>query len=198
MAEQTSKRLLIPTTLGVLAIAAFAGYFVIPTRSSATTEPFENSIKVIDGYRSWFKANAEPQVMPDQTSALCAVAVPAKADAAANPHRHKFLTVYVNDIGRTALLEQKTPAFPEGSVIVKEKLSEKSSETPELLTVMIKQAKGFNPNNGDWEFMVVDGAGTKVLSQGKLDNCQSCHNAKPETDFVFRTYLPGEVLSKLK
>jgi hypothetical protein len=157
-------------------------------------EPTGDTVQEINGYRGWTKVNPEPQRMPDQTAALCAVAVL----PAVNPHRDKYLTVYVNDIGRAAMLEQKSPAFPEGSIIVKEKLSEKSSQAPELMTVMIKRGKGFNPASGDWEYMVVDGTGTQVMARGKLDNCQSCHRGKPGTDYVFRNYLPDEVTSKLK
>ena len=96
------------------------------------------------------------------------------------------------------MMEKRNPSFPVGSVIIKEKLPEKSSQTPELLTVMIKHEKGFNPATGDWEFMVVDGSGTKVTSRGKLENCQGCHLAKPRTDYIFRSYLPDDVSNKLK
>ncbi|MDX6384115.1 MAG: hypothetical protein QOK48_1688 [Blastocatellia bacterium] len=155
-------------------------------------------VKEIAGYRNWTRVNAEPQLMPDQTAQLCAAPAPINAKPAANPHAHKYLTVYVNDRGRRAMLEQKKPAFPEGSIIVKEKLTEKTSSTPELLTVMIKRGKGFNSTSGDWEYMVVDGSGTNVTAQGKLENCQSCHSARPATDYVFRTYLPSDVLTRLK
>jgi hypothetical protein len=209
------SRLFATLSLGLLIAAGlFAGYFPTQSYSFASAHlvgsaVFEepsltvglmppDSINEIAGYRTWTRVNAEPQLMPDQVSALCAAPVPSRADAPANPHRHKYLMVYVNDTGRQAMLEQKNPAFPEGSVIVKEKLSEKSSQTPELLTVMIKHRTGFNPANGDWEYMVVDGTGTNVSAHGKLENCQSCHSAKPETDYVFRTYLPREVMTKLK
>jgi hypothetical protein len=202
-------------SLGLLIAAGlFVGYFLNQSHSFASAHPvvsaaFEknsltvglvppDSINEIAGYRSWTRVNAEPQLMPDQVSALCAAPVPSRADAPTNPHRHKYLMVYVNDTGRKAMLEQKNPAFPEGSVIVKEKLSEKSSQTPELLTVMIKRGKGFNSTSGDWEYMVVDGTGMTVQAQGKLENCQSCHSAKPDTNYVFRTYLPREVMTKLK
>jgi hypothetical protein len=209
------SRLFATLSLGLLIAAGlFVGYFPSQSYSLASDHPvgsavFEepsltvglvppDSINEIAGYRTWTRVNAEPQLMPDQVSALCAAPVPSRADAPTNPHRHKYLMVYVNDTGRKAMLEQKNPAFPEGSVIVKEKLSEKSSQTPELLTVMIKHGKGFNSTSGDWEYMVVDGTGTNVSAQGKLENCQSCHSAKPETDYVFRTYLPREVMTKLK
>jgi len=155
-------------------------------------------VKEIAGYRAWSKANSEPQVMPDVTATLCAPASDLRTGGPRNPHLHRFLTVYVNDVGRKAMLEQMNPTFPEGSVIVKEKLSDKSSQTPELLTVMIKREKGFNPANGDWEYMVVDGTGTKVEARGTLENCQSCHSARKQNNYVFRTYLPDDVMTKLK
>jgi hypothetical protein len=185
----------------LMTIGLFVSYFATQSYWSTAAHPAETAgdpVQEITGYRGWTKVNTEPQLMPDQTALLCAPASPGVAAAAQNPHRNKYITVYVNELGRKAMLEQKSPAFPEGSVIVKEKLAEKSSQAPELMTVMIKHAKGFNPASGDWEYMVVDGTGTKVLARGKLENCQSCHSGRPGTDYLFRTYLPGQVMSKLK
>lgn len=183
----------------LVGIGSSVSYFVTRSFSSPAGHPAilpGKPVKEIAGYRGWSKVNAEPQLMPDRTAVLCAA--PSSQTTLKNPHTNKYVSVYVNDIGRKAMLEQLNPNFPEGSVIVKEKLPDKSSQAPELLTVMIKRGKGFNPTNGDWEYMVVDGTGTKVLDQGKLENCQSCHIARPGTDYVFRTYLPNEVQNKLK
>ncbi len=90
------------------------------------------------------------------------------------------------------MMNEKIPKFPEGSVIVKEKSLSENSSSLELLTVMIKQKKGFNATTGDWEYMVVNGAGTKVEGRGNLENCQSCHILNKQTDYVFRSYLPEE------
>ena len=132
-------------------------------------------------------------------AALCAAptATQNKA-AAANPHLDKFITVYVNDIGRRAMMEEKLPRFPQGSVIVKEKLANKDSTAPELLTVMIKREAGYNPENGDWEYMALDGTGKEVRSSGRLESCQSCHMMVKDTDYVFRNHLPSEVRERLK
>jgi hypothetical protein len=115
-----------------------------------------------------------------------------------NPHTNKFFTVYVNDIGSKAMLSQKDPSFPVGTVIVKEKLASKESQTPELLTVMIKQKEGFNQASGDWEYAVMDGTGTRLQVRGDLQNCQSCHLAKQGSDYVFRTYLSNDVRDALR
>ncbi|HEX8248364.1 MAG TPA: cytochrome P460 family protein, partial [Pyrinomonadaceae bacterium] len=166
--------------------------------SSAQTK--NKQIKEIEGYRNWTKVNSTPQLMPERVAASCSLWISNGViiDGQTNPHRDKYFTVYVNDIGRRAMLEQKNPKFPEGSVIVKEKLPDEKSRTPELLTVMIKQKKGYNPENGDWEYMVADGTGTKVEGRGNLQNCQSCHVAYQKSDYIFRTYLAGKTESKLK
>lgn len=195
-------RLFVILSFGLLiAIGLSITYMATRSSSLSAAQPIrrvDDQVKEIAGYRSWSKVNSEPQMMPRITATLCAPVSDTRADDPKNPHRNKFVTVYVNDIGRQAMLEQVKPRFPLGSVIVKEKLSDKASQAPELLTVMIKRGKGFNPTSGDWEYMVVDGTGTNVSAQGKLENCQSCHLARPGTDYVFRTYLPDEVLSKLR
>jgi hypothetical protein len=158
-------------------------------------------VKEIENYRSWTKVNPTPQLMPKPVATACAIWMSDKGiqiDGQGNPHRDKYLTVYVNDVGRRAMLGQKRPKFPQGSVIVKEKLPAKDSHEPELLTVMIKQKQGFNPANGDWEYMVVNGTGTKVEGRGRLQNCQACHEAYQKNDYIFRTYLPQETASRLK
>lgn len=168
--------------------------------SIAQTKP--KQVKEIEGYRNWKKVNATPYLMPDVVAKSCVIYKSASGepvDHSTYPHDdQKFLTVYVNDIGRKAMFEQQKPKFPEGSVIVKEKLSDRGSQTPELLTVMIKQEKGFNPENGDWEYMVVNGDGTKAEGRGNLANCQACHFNRQETDYIFRTYLSKAEYNKLK
>ena len=165
-------------------------------------QPDTTQVKEIAGYRGWTKANAQPLLMAMRTALLCAPVRPASAainvEGPTSPHHDKYITVYVNDVGRKAMLEELKPGFPEKSVIVKEKLPDAASQSPELLTVMIKRAKGFNPESGDWEYMVTDGGGTRLETRGKLENCQSCHLTKPDSDYVFRTYLSPDTMSKMK
>jgi len=151
--------------------------------------------KLIAGYKHWTRVNPEPQMVQAQVSQLCAVAT---VKPVPDPHHDKYITVYVNEIGRHAMMEEKTPHFPQGSVIVKEKLTTPKSTTPELLTVMIKREPRYNPESGDWEYMVVDGNGQSVQERGKLENCQSCHLMEKDTDYVSRKYLPKELAARLK
>ena len=158
-------------------------------------------VSEIAGYKNWTKVNSTPQLMPERVATDCAIRLSPTGvdlDDRNNPHLNKYFTVYVNELGGKAMLTKRKPNFPEGSVIVKEKLSDRFSQTPELLTVMIKQRKGFNPASGDWEYMVVDGSGTKIEGRGDLQNCQSCHLANKKADYVFRSYLSYDQQSELK
>lgn len=204
MIRKESRVLVIAVLAAIMLIGLAATY--LPLRSVRSGEAASGSddhdaVKAIAGYRNWTKVNPKPEFMLPATAALCAMVLPptgTDVNTGTNPHRRKYITVYVNESGRKAMMEQASPKFPEGSVIVKEKLSEPSSTSPELLTVMIKREKGFNPETGDWEYAVFDGTGTKLESRGKLSNCQGCHVSRPNSDYVFRTYLTDEVRNKLK
>lgn len=190
------------TVATLMAIGLWANYPAVGSVGGGEQKPessSQDSLKAIANYRGWTRVNPTPELMDVRTSTDCAAPIGGFATyGPTNPHREKYITVYVNELGRKAMMEQAKPQFPEGSVIVKEKLTEPSSQTPELLTVMIKREKGFNPDSGDWEYAVFDGTGTKVESRGKLGNCQGCHLAKSKTDYIFRTYLPNDIRGKLK
>lgn len=155
--------------------------------------------EVIAGYKHWKQVNPAPQEVLSRISIQCAAPTAAQVDNEKNnPHRNKFVVVYVNDAGRTEMMERKFPVFPVGTVIVKEKLSTKESTSPELLTVMRKREPGYDPTKGDWEYMVFDGPGQTLQANGKLEKCQACHLGEKATDYVSRAYLPYEIFEKLK
>jgi len=158
-----------------------------------------DAVKLISGYRQWTKANDEPKyvvprVAPGSSGPL---PVPQKT---ADPHEGKFLTVYVNETGREQFMAKKIPRFTEGTVIVGEKLpSRETNAAPELLTVMVKRAAGFDPQNKDWEYLVFDGPGKKVAARGKQnESCAECHEVQQPLDNVFRRCLNLEVLNQMR
>jgi hypothetical protein len=168
-------------------------------KSIASPESTKENIAAqeIAEYKNWTRVNAEPVLLDARIALMCAPPFPTKQNDN-NPHKEKFITVYVNTIGRKAMMTEMNPQFPQGSVIVKEKLTAKNSATPELLTAMMKREKGFNPPGNDWEFLALSGDAKSIQAQGKLANCISCHTAKRSSDFVFRNYLSNNDLMKLK
>jgi hypothetical protein len=107
-----------------------------------------------------------------------------------------FGVVYVNEPARRALLNEKNPQFPVGSIIVREKLAHLKDAAPQLLAVMFKRERGFNPKANDWEFLILDGDARTVRQRERTGSCQKCHAQQKKSDFVFRTYLTEDVRLK--
>ncbi|MCW3051593.1 MAG: hypothetical protein JWN14_763 [Chthonomonadales bacterium] len=178
---------------------------VVPVRAAAPP-----SASLITGYRSWERVNSKPHQVASKIALMCRA--PTKAEIAADavdPHlqvtdhassflRTRFVTVYVNKTAEQAMMHQKRPAFSEGSLIVKERLARATSSAPEMLTVMHKREKGYNPACGDWEFLTLDGAGKQTTAQGRLQNCESCHSEWKQTDYVSRAYLSDDITRKFR
>lgn len=160
---------------------------------SLQTDPVLSSLAA---YRQWSRVNSSPELMQPAVAAACAAAT--ATGSAPNPHANKYISVFVNPEGYDAMMKQRVPKFPVGSMIVKEKLSGKDNSQPELLTAMVKREPGFSAETGDWEYFVLDGAATKIVERGKLSNCNACHVQYKQQDFVTRTYLPGEVRESLR
>ena len=187
--------------LTVICLLLFLSAVVAITLRSRAQKPAPQPAQASDpqprspvvGYKQWTRVNSKPALVPAPDAQLCGIQL-----SGSSPHQNKYITVYVNDVGRHAMLEQKTPHFPQGSIIVKEKLTTPTSSAPELLTVMIKRESGYNPESGDWEYMVVDGNGESVQERGKLENCQVCHLMERDTDYVSRRYLPDQIAARLK
>lgn len=190
----------------IVLLISLIGFSCSYDSSMLTAIPTNTPEKVLDatgeikGFKNWTKVNKEPHLVVSKLAILCARPTQAQMDEdAKNPHNDKFINVYVNDIGKDEMMTKKSPDFPVGTVIVKEKLPTAESKDAELLTVMIKREKDYNPKVGDWEFLTFNGAGTETTARGKLSNCQTCHLVEKSTDYVSRRgYLPYEVRQKFK
>lgn len=107
-------------------------------------------------------------------------AKPAKGETAT------YGVVYANDLAREAITSKAPLTYPVGSIIVREKLPYAEGDPqPQLLAVMLKRAHGFNPKGGDWEFLIADGAMTKIQQRQKKGSCLECHAAQRARDYVF-------------
>jgi hypothetical protein len=146
-------------------------------------------------YKTWTVVNAEPVKQDLFASADCAdVRTPVPS-----PHKDKYIRVYVNDVGQEAMLEAKSPKFPVGTIVIKEKLPEKKSQTPEFFTIMLKREAGYDPRGGDWQYLIMRSAKAKIETPSDIESCQSCHSAWAEkSDFISRTYLSTQQHQKMR
>jgi hypothetical protein len=142
---------------------------------------------LLSKHRSWHLVNAKRYFVPERTAELCRSPLPGDM----SPHGDKYISVYVNKAGEQTIAAKHPDAYPAGTVLVKEKYAAPAGGEPEIMTIMIKREKGFNPKGGDWEYAVAGGKGVTFRERGKLPKCQSCHASRKTQDFVFRTYRPG-------
>ena len=166
---------------------------VVASQPSPTVP--ESDLTTLAKYRQWTLVNPTPQLMEPQVSTDCSMI---RAREQQNPHLDKYISVFVNPVGSDEMMTKRHPKFPIGSMIVKEKLGSPDSTKPEMLTAMIKREPGYNPESGDWEYLVLDGGASKIVERGKLTRCSGCHRPYKSSDFITRTYLPETVRSDLK
>lgn len=190
--EMRGKDLPKLVTLAVLllvSVVIVGQFFARGGTSSINWKPEENdsSLLEIAKYRQWTLINPVPVLMDFRAALDCV----RRVDEKPSPHASSYVSVYVNPTGAYTMMAKTRPLppFPKGSIIVKEKLSAKNSQSPQLLTVMVKREEGYNPKSRDWEYLVLDGPATQVLERGKMARCNRCHEAYPDTDFVTMRYL---------
>jgi hypothetical protein len=92
----------------------------------------------------------------------------------------------MNDLARLTALDESKTSYAVGSAIAREKLLTATSDTPEIVSAIIKREKGFNPAANDWEFLVIDGSMTKIKKRQKIGACQRCHSSEKNRNFVFQ------------
>jgi hypothetical protein len=161
-------------------------------------------INLIENLDNMTKVNDKPFVVSEMLIVLCRI--PSDAETITQkhdgPHKGMAINVYVNDIGKSAMTQIKNPHYPIGTVIIKEKFPFEFNDTVhpkevELYTIMIKRAKGYNPECGDWEFAAINGD-LGESKQGKLESCIKCHKTKDEMDYVFSDdYLAEKYRNKI-
>jgi hypothetical protein len=182
--------------LTTISLAMVATAFLPASGTRRRGDKNSENLAQLGTYRQWTLVNPTPVMMDLRTAMLCdRPTVPADDP---NPHSTRYISVYVNPLGRESMMTRLKPEFPQGSMIVKEKLRSPQAKDPELLTAMLKREKGYDPESGDWEYFVLDGSASTITAQGKLAKCQTCHLASKDKDYVDRSYLPKEIQEKLQ
>jgi hypothetical protein len=132
-------------------------------------------------YPTWQRLTPEGYSIPPQLAALCTAPAPGPSPqtiAKYGPHANTYVRVFANPLAARAL--DSHGEFPEGAIVVKEKLS--NPTTPSAEGVMIKRARGFNPATADWEFRFYPSDRSATFT-----NCSDCHRSARH-DFVFGSY----------
>ncbi|MDB4993695.1 MAG: hypothetical protein JWM74_1127 [Myxococcaceae bacterium] len=77
---------------------------------------------------------------------------------------------------------------PVGARLVKEHFERAgaadASDPTGPIMMMEKMEKGFDPDHGDWRYVVVNSAGA-VVEDGRVESCAGCHDDAPH-DHIFR------------
>jgi hypothetical protein len=127
--------------------------------------------RAIAGYRDWKPTTDKPIFVPMEISAACR---PAAVSEERNPHEMRSILVYVNRTGREAY-DRKT-SFPDGTVIVKEKLGRTPDDKTLQLGVMIKHGKS-------WEYSYVNTDGSLAAGERLLLWARGHAGAKHDSVF---------------
>lgn len=130
-------------------------------------------------------------------STLCGVWTVDYVQGTQGPHSDGLIKVYMNDLAKKSYGESTRP-YPEGAVIVKEKLNyvitSDNDEDPSLemtgLGGMIKRHEGYDPEHGDWEYFYADGETN--LQRGRIGTCVDCHDNASDRDYVFGKWDLGD------
>ena len=136
-------------------------------------------------YRTFKRLTAEPRYVAPLTAMLCRTpdkALLEKERAMTGPHTRASVHIYANSAAAEAIAADAR-VFPEGAIIVKEKLRRDTAVTD--IGGMIKRVKGYDPKNGDWEFFFFTPGGE--FTTGKLANCIDCHSGG-KRDHVFNVW----------
>jgi hypothetical protein len=152
-------------------------------------------------YRTWYCDTPEAVDMDARIALLC---IPPMTPP--NPmdlHGRYLFKIWVNPRGKAAFLSAKPVQFPVGSIVLKEKFQVEGTKKdawsqhrlakdarPVLLTAMLKREPGYDPANGDWEYVVLNGDASSQSTEG-LENCAKCHADMKAKDFVFLRHSVG-------
>lgn len=159
-------------------------------------EPDESKLVDLPGIGSFVQITDQPHAMYGPSSSACAAPLIHKPD---DPHTQLddvlYCHVYVSQGARESILSGKDN-YPVHSKIIKSKLPKKKSTEAILYTVMTKMEDGYDSENGNWRYSVLDGKTARELAAGRIESCIECHKDYKETGYITRTYLNKPEIKK--
>lgn len=97
-------------------------------------------------------------------------------------HDDHYEAVFANAIGKDAYLAASYP-LPPASVVVAEEHADPACNSLIGFKLMAKEKPGYDGAHGDWHWQQLD-ANQRVLKDGRLTACSSCHALSPCNDFL--------------
>ena len=143
---------------------------------------------IATNFKQFQKLNSEP-IYVDPNFSMDCDSDPANLEEESikenGPHRDAAINIYMNNLA-TETFKNKTFPYPVGSIIIKDKNALSSAElnnTNKGVGGMLKREKGFDSENGDWEYFFFKDV--NKIDKGKIDSCIQCHTRASKKDYVF-------------
>jgi hypothetical protein len=89
--------------------------------------------------------------------------------------------IYADDLAKAGYAAA-TGELPVGARLIKEHFE---GAKPGPIMMMEKRTKGFDPEHGDWRYVIVSSTGL-LVKDGKAESCAGCHDDAPH-DHVFKS-----------
>lgn len=142
---------------------------------SSTSDSQENDLEsILAEYQNWVRVTPQPLIIPSWLWGMCDIPA-GQAARLASPHSDRYSNVYVNEAGAISMAQAGERLFPEGSIIVKEKLLQADDSQAVAIGIMIKREDGYNPEGGGWEYAYWEGEGSIQRGMEQVRHCQDCH-----------------------
>ena len=151
----------------------------VQNASKYTDPAYVTDVMDIKGYIMWPKVN-QMTITGDTSGSL----------GPAHEGVQGFREIYINITGLDVSLGRVDFPYPAGTIVVKEAFADKDGAKGDLasITVMIKRGDNYDPDNGNWEYMMLSPA-YDVAAQGKVDMCIGCHAVAKDKDWVFNNRM---------
>ncbi len=99
-------------------------------------------------------------------------------------HGGKYVYTFINNIGIDSF-KNKTYPYKEGTISVKESYTDSQGKNPDNLYVMKKMPKGYDSENNDWYYAILDKNGKTTQEAGKISSCINCHKISKDKDYIY-------------
>jgi Cytochrome P460 len=177
----------------LLSIVIFAGCG--PTPTGTLPEDPTPSDELAINFADWPVVTQKPFRVEPAVTELCRAPTPDRllamkeeGEKQHGPHYQPAIVVRVSPTALDAFINRQP--MPLRAMVVKEKHPDAQASGPlTSYAAMIKREAGYDPENGDWEYLYEVPGPNRWATRGPLPACSDCHRQAKATDYLFRSYL---------